>query len=42
MAAFTLTDWAIIAALKEAHTRGVPFVFYSIRVSVKPTPSWLK
>jgi phosphatidylserine/phosphatidylglycerophosphate/cardiolipin synthase-like enzyme len=23
MAAFTLTDWAIIAALKEAHTRGV-------------------
>jgi phosphatidylserine/phosphatidylglycerophosphate/cardiolipin synthase-like enzyme len=32
MAAFTLTDWAIIAALKEAQTRGVP-----IRILLDPS-----
>ena len=32
MAAFTLTDWAIIAALKEAHTRGV-----TIRILLDPS-----
>ena len=32
MAAFTFTDWAIIAALKEAQTRGVP-----IRILLDPS-----
>jgi phosphatidylserine/phosphatidylglycerophosphate/cardiolipin synthase-like enzyme len=32
MAAFTLTDWAIIAALKEARTRGV-----AIRILLDPS-----